>query len=139
MAAGRVARQSQQVGRAQRTQAAEEHRSLVEAGQRLHQARAVVADGRQRDLPTAETPGGVRLSRPQRAVMVVGGLWLVFLVLYLGLCAALCCLRLVIHLIGEQGHEEGEAAGVAGARLRAVERLQALLSVSRKSSTERLH
>lgn len=127
VAPGRVARQSQQVGRAQRTQAAEEHRSLLEAGQRLDQARAVVADGRQRDLPTAEIPGGVRLSRPQRAVMVVGGwgLWLVFLVLYLGLCAALCCLRLVIHLIGEQGHEEGEAAGVAGARLSAVEGLEA--------------
>lgn len=73
MAPGWVARQSQQVVRAQRAQAAEEQRSLLEAGQRLDQARAVVADGRQRDLPTAEVTGGVRLSRPQRAVMVGGG------------------------------------------------------------------
>lgn len=45
--------------------------------------------------------------------------------LYLGLYGALCCLRLVIHFIGEQGHEERQAAGVAGARLGAVERLEA--------------
>lgn len=102
MAPGWVACQSQQVGRAQRPQAAEEQRSLFEAGQRLDQARAVVADGRQRDLPTAEIPGGVRLSRPPRAVTAGRGqdLWLDCLVLYLGLCGALCRLRLVVHLVG---------------------------------------
>lgn len=127
MAPGWVARQSQQVGRAQRPQAAEEQRSLLEAGQRLDQARAVVADGRQRDLPTAEIPGGVRLLRPLRAVKAGRGrdLWFDCLVLYLGLCGALCRLRLVVHLIGEQGHEERQATGVAGARLSAVERLEA--------------
>lgn len=44
-------------------------------------------------------------------------------VVYLRLCVALCCVRVVVHLIGEQGHEEREAADVSGARLSAVERL----------------
>lgn len=42
---------------------------------------------------------------------------------YLRLRAALCCVTVVVHLIGEQGHEEREAAGVSGAGLGAVERL----------------
>lgn len=45
------------------------------------------------------------------------------IVVYLCLCAALCCFTVVIHLIGEQGHEERKAAGVAGAGLSTVERL----------------
>lgn len=45
-------------------------------------------------------------------------------VVYLRLCVALCCVRVVVHLIGEQGHEEREAADVSGAGLSAVERLE---------------
>lgn len=50
MAACWVGCQSQQVGRAEHTQAAEKVRALLESGQRLDQPGAVVADGGQRDL-----------------------------------------------------------------------------------------
>lgn len=84
----------------------------------------MVADGRQRDLRAT----GVRLSSLQRAALqsCTDDLF----VHYLGLCAALCCLRLVVHLVGEKGHEEREAAGVAGARLSAVERLGGITPTS---------
>lgn len=68
----------------------------------------------------------VRLTGLQRAVMRRGrDLWFDSSVFYLSLSVALCCLRMVVHLVGEQGHEEREAAGVTGARLSAVERLEA--------------
>lgn len=51
-----------------------------------------------------------------------------FSVIYLCLRAALCCFSLVVHLIGEQGHEKREAAGVTGAGLSAVERLEGIIS-----------
>ena len=44
--------------------------------------------------------------------------------IYLRLCAALCCVRVVVHLVGEQGHEEREAADVPRSRLSTVERLR---------------
>lgn len=50
------------------------------------------------------------------------------IVIYLRLRAALCCVSAVIHLIGEQGHEERKAAGVAGARLSTVESLRGITS-----------
>lgn len=43
---------------------------------------------------------------------------------YLHVYAALCCVRVVIHLVGEQGHEERKAAGVSRAGLCAVESLR---------------
>lgn len=52
--------------------------------------------------------------------------WIIrhFWIVYLCLDVALCCLRVVIHLIGDQRHEERETADVAGAGLSAVERLR---------------
>lgn len=43
--------------------------------------------------------------------------------LYLCRYAALCSLRVVVHIIGEQGHEEREAADMSRAGLSTVESL----------------
>lgn len=71
VAPGWIGRESQQVGRAQCTQAAEEQRALLKPGQRLDQARAVVADRRQRDLrmvapPQRSDPHTCNKAAPQR-------------------------------------------------------------------------
>lgn len=128
MAARRVCGQRQQISGGQGAQAAEELGALLELGQRLDQPGAVVTDGGQWDLgedreklsslyhlPRVNTVPG-KLS-PNGEICLVR-------FIYLRLCAALCCVRVVVHLVGEQGHEEREAADVPRSRLSTVERLR---------------
>lgn len=54
---------------------------------------------------------------------------------YLWMWVALCCVSVVVHLIGEQGHEERETGDVARARLSTVERLGGNISTGHPSIT----
>lgn len=51
--------------------------------------------------------------------------------IYLRFSAALCCVSVVVHLIGEQGHEERQTSDVSGARLSTVEGLEAVTPLIR--------